>query len=180
MTCQRIQRGDADTSNQRGQFERLSCGWAPGRCESGLLWLTLTLGQEYEFQELVGSGAYAQVWRASSRHREETVAIKKIGKARLRPNSRQRRNVQREVSIMKQLTHPNVIKLFGVWETKTEVILVMEYAAGGMLFTEIAENHTYGYAEGSARGLVGTIIQVLVYMHQHVSGALLLAGCGSP
>jgi hypothetical protein len=59
----------------------------------------------------------------------------------------------------------------------------MEYAAGGMLFNEIAENHTYGYTESVARGMVGTVIQVLVHMHNHVScilGPQLLyffAGC---
>lgn len=35
---------------------------------------------------------------------------------------------------MKELSHPNVIELYGVWETESEVILVMEFAASGMLF----------------------------------------------
>ena len=34
--------------------------------------------------------------------------------------------LQREVSIMRQIRHPNVVQLFDVFETRTQVILVME------------------------------------------------------
>lgn len=38
----------------------------------------------------------------------------------------------REVSIMKNVDHPNIVKLFEVIDSKKYLYLVMEYAAGGM------------------------------------------------
>ena len=37
----------------------------------------------------------------------------------------------REVKIMKQLDHPNIVKLYQVMETDQTLYLVLEYASGG-------------------------------------------------
>nr|XP_058131397.1 MAP/microtubule affinity-regulating kinase 3-like [Dasypus novemcinctus] len=40
----------------------------------------------------------------------------------------------REVSIMKSLSHPNIIRLFEIIDSTKELYLIMEYAHGGDLF----------------------------------------------
>ncbi|KAG8924918.1 hypothetical protein FRC01_010899, partial [Tulasnella sp. 417] len=42
--------------------------------------------------------------------------------------------IEREIVIMKLIDHPNVLSLYHVWETKSELYLVMEYVQGGELF----------------------------------------------
>ncbi|KAG9037548.1 hypothetical protein FRB95_005130 [Tulasnella sp. JGI-2019a] len=42
--------------------------------------------------------------------------------------------IEREIVIMKLIDHPNVLSLYDVWETKSELYLVMEYVEGGELF----------------------------------------------
>ena len=42
--------------------------------------------------------------------------------------------IEREIVIMKLIDHPNILKLYDVWETSGELYLVMEYVAGGELF----------------------------------------------
>ena len=36
-----------------------------------------------------------------------------------------------EITLMKQLDHPNLVKLYETYETETELYLVMEFCEGG-------------------------------------------------
>ncbi|KAL1407107.1 serine/threonine-protein kinase gin4 [Vanrija albida] len=42
--------------------------------------------------------------------------------------------IEREIVIMKLIDHPNVLSLYDVWETNTDLYLIMEYVPGGELF----------------------------------------------
>ncbi|WVQ91456.1 hypothetical protein IAS59_005254 [Cryptococcus gattii] len=42
--------------------------------------------------------------------------------------------IEREIVIMKLIDHPNVLNLYDVWETSSELYLIMEYVPGGELF----------------------------------------------
>ncbi|RFU25616.1 hypothetical protein B7463_g10719, partial [Scytalidium lignicola] len=48
--------------------------------------------------------------------------------------------IEREVAIMKLIQHPNIIKLFDIWENHTEIYLVLEYVDNGELFDHISTN----------------------------------------
>jgi serine/threonine-protein kinase HSL1 (negative regulator of Swe1 kinase) len=43
-------------------------------------------------------------------------------------------SVEREIVIMKLIDHPNIMRLYDVWETSTDLYLIMEYVEGGELF----------------------------------------------
>jgi len=49
--------------------------------------------------------------------------------------------VRREIEVLRHLKHPNVLRLFGVYETQGEIMLEMEYAAGGDLFDLVGEKN---------------------------------------
>jgi serine/threonine-protein kinase HSL1 (negative regulator of Swe1 kinase) len=42
--------------------------------------------------------------------------------------------VEREIVVMKLVDHPNVLKLYDVWETSSSIYLILEYVQGGELF----------------------------------------------
>ncbi|CDO73303.1 hypothetical protein BN946_scf185008.g65 [Trametes cinnabarina] len=43
-------------------------------------------------------------------------------------------SIEREIVIMKLIDHPNIMRLYDVWETSTELYLILEYVEGGELF----------------------------------------------
>ena len=75
------------------------------------------------FQEILGQNpdGSTQVWAARHRVRGDNVAIKIISKRKYDPKA-----LQNEVTILKRLDHPNVVKLYDLFETKNSVYLVME------------------------------------------------------
>ncbi|TVY83053.1 Serine/threonine-protein kinase [Lachnellula suecica] len=42
--------------------------------------------------------------------------------------------IEREVAIMKLIQHPNIMRLYDIWENRTEIYLVLEYVDNGELF----------------------------------------------
>ncbi|GFR67464.1 death-associated protein kinase 1 [Elysia marginata] len=73
------------------------------------------------------SGHFAVVRRAVHKKSGEAFAAKFIRKRRGGGRKGAKaEDIQREVSILKQLDHENVIRLYDVYETGIEVILILE------------------------------------------------------
>ncbi|KAK7156349.1 hypothetical protein R3I94_006432 [Phoxinus phoxinus] len=86
---------------------------------------------EYSRKDLVGHGAFAVVFKG--RHKKKTdweVAIKSINKKNL---SKSQILLGKEIKILKELQHENIVALYDVQETPSSVFLVMEYCNGGDL-----------------------------------------------
>ncbi|XP_064856508.1 serine/threonine-protein kinase ULK2-like isoform X1 [Oncorhynchus nerka] len=86
---------------------------------------------EYSRKDLVGHGAFAVVFKG--RHRKKTdweVAVKSITKKNL---SKSQILLGKEIKILKELQHENIVALYDVQETPNSVFLVMEYCNGGDL-----------------------------------------------
>ncbi|EPE25708.1 Protein kinase-like (PK-like) [Glarea lozoyensis ATCC 20868] len=55
--------------------------------------------------------------------------------------------IEREVTIMKLIQHPNILKLYDIWENRTEIYLVLEYVDNGELFEHISTKGRLSEAE---------------------------------
>nr|XP_033487517.1 serine/threonine-protein kinase ULK2 [Epinephelus lanceolatus] len=94
---------------------------------------------EYSRKDLVGHGAFAVVFKG--RHRKKTdweVAIKSINKKNL---SKSQILLGKEIKILKELQHENIVALYDVQETPNSVFLVMEYCNGGDLADYLQERN---------------------------------------
>ena len=70
---------------------------------------------------------------------------------------------QQEISIMRELDHPNVIKLFEFFEDDRYVYLVMELCEGGELFDKIVAKGKF--TESMARYYFKQLMSALNYIH---------------
>ncbi|XP_058743819.1 serine/threonine-protein kinase ATG1a [Vicia villosa] len=94
---------------------------------------------DYILGPRIGSGSFAVVWRSRHRSSGLEVAIKEIDQTQLSPKVRD--NLIKEITILRTIRHPNIIRLFEAIETNDRIYLVLEYCGGGDLAAYI---HRYG------------------------------------
>uniref|UniRef100_K3WYN0 Protein kinase domain-containing protein n=1 Tax=Globisporangium ultimum (strain ATCC 200006 / CBS 805.95 / DAOM BR144) TaxID=431595 RepID=K3WYN0_GLOUD len=110
-------------------------------------------------QKELGHGHYGTVRTGIHKASGKKMAIKTIPKAKVsRPET-----MRREISILRNLDHPNIIKLYDVFEGNRHLHLVTELCTGGELFDRIiARGH---YSEADAAVLVRKICDAVKHCH---------------
>lgn len=93
---------------------------------------------------------------------QELVAVKVLFKQRITDKADVER-VTREISILKAVSHPGVIRLFEILETPDEICLVMEYAQQGDMADYIRRRDKIPEKEAAA--ILFEIISALEYLH---------------
>ncbi|EEY65462.1 calcium/calmodulin dependent protein kinase, putative [Phytophthora infestans T30-4] len=118
--------------------------------------------EKYRIGRVIGEGNFSVVKECTDRKTGERFAVKCINKAALNPKDRS--NLEQEIEILKDLKHPNIIKLCDVFDGDGPMcFLVMEYAEGGELFDRIIAKEYY--TEGEAKKVMKVVAKVLRYCH---------------
>lgn len=117
--------------------------------------------KNYKLVKTIGKGNFARVMLARHMPTNSEVAIKIIDKTQLNPNSLEK--LFREVSIMKLLNHPSIVKLYEVIETEKTLYLVMEYVSNGEVFEFLVKNGRM--KENVARQKFRQIVSAVQYLH---------------
>lgn len=99
--------------------------------------------------------------KGRSRATNEKVAIKVIAKRKLTEEDKV--GLQNEIDILKQVDHPNIVKLFDIYEDDKYFFLVMELMQGGELFDQILQRERFTEAE--ARDTIAPLFDALIYCH---------------
>lgn len=115
----------------------------------------------YDLQEVVGTGSFGSVMKATHKTCGFICAVKVVEKT----NAKALQEVRTEVDVWKVLEHPHIVKLHSIFEDRSRSYLVMEMCAGGTLFDRIVEAKQF--SETEAVILSQQMIRGLFYMHSH-------------
>ena len=80
--------------------------------------------ERYTKLEKLGEGTYAAVYKGKNRLTGDTVALKEI---QLDPEEGAPSTAIREISLMKELRHENIVKLYDVIHTERTLTLIFEF-----------------------------------------------------
>ncbi|KAL7749066.1 serine/threonine-protein kinase gin4 [Sorochytrium milnesiophthora] len=90
----------------------------------------------YLLTKTLGTGSTGRVKLGTHQKTGQKVAIKIIPRQQLSHGQELNfsRKIEREITVMKLIQHPNVMGLYDVYETAEELFLVLEHVEGGELF----------------------------------------------
>jgi len=117
----------------------------------------------YQIVKTLGEGAFGKVKLAYHITTGQKVALKIINKKLLTKNDMKGR-IEREISYLRLLRHPHIIKLYDVISSPNEIVMVIEFA-NDELFDYIVQRDKM--TEDEARRFFQQIISAVDYCHRH-------------
>ncbi|KAE9601541.1 putative protein kinase CAMK-CAMKL-CHK1 family [Lupinus albus] len=117
---------------------------------------------KYELGRTLGEGNFGKVKFARNSDSGQPFAIKILEKNKI-INLNSTDQIKREITTLKLLKHPNVVRLHEVLASKTKIYMVLEYVTGGELFYKIASKGKLSETEG--RKLFQQLIDGVSYCH---------------
>ncbi|KAJ0965860.1 hypothetical protein J5N97_026998 [Dioscorea zingiberensis] len=121
----------------------------------------LILGR-YELGRLLGKGTFAKVYHGRDLRTAETVAIKVLSKDQVLREPSMADQIQREISVMRLVRHPNVVDLKEVLATRSRIFFVLELARSGELFARVSRGRL---PEHEARRYFSQLISAVDFCH---------------
>ncbi|KAL1963616.1 hypothetical protein VTN77DRAFT_7937 [Rasamsonia byssochlamydoides] len=122
-----------------------------------------TFGQ-YILGQTLGEGEFGKVKLGWKKDGSVQVAIKLIRRESLGSNPSRLPKIYREISILRDLSHPNIVRLHEMVETDRHIGIIMEYASGGELFDYILNNRYL--KDNAARRLFAQLVSGVGYLHK--------------
>lgn len=116
----------------------------------------------YLIGRVLGRGAFGKVNLCINKITGKLVAIKSVKKINLQ-NEESKKKYENEISILKDLRHPNIIMLYETFENDKKIFLVMELCVGGDLLSYLKKRRKI--KESVAKIACKNILYGLHYLH---------------
>jgi serine/threonine protein kinase len=118
--------------------------------------------ENYQVLHLIGEGCFGKVFKGRRKFTGQAVALKFIstrGKS-----DKDLKNLRSEMSILKQLSHENIIRLIDAFETANDFVVVTEYGHGE-LFEVFQDDKRL--PEKEVRKIAIQLVKALFYLHSN-------------
>lgn len=125
---------------------------------------TAVFSERYKGQKVLGKGSFGEVILCKDKITGQECAVKVISKRQVKHKT-DKDSLLREVQLLKELDHPNIMKLFAFFEDPGYYYLVGEVYTGGELFDEIINQKCF--SEMDAARIVKQVLSGITYMHRN-------------
>lgn len=117
----------------------------------------------YRIGKVLGSGAFGEVRLCL--HKESGVqrAVKVLRKKLL--DAKEMDMLKNEISILKEMDHPNIVKMYEFLEDEKRIYIVTEICKGGELFDEILNRSKFN--EQDAAIVMKRLLSAINYCHSN-------------
>ena len=121
----------------------------------------------YGYQNIIAiksqiNGAFGTVLHVFDEKMNKDIAVKVISKIKRSPSYINK--VKEEISILKKLHHPNIVKFYGFLEANSQLLIKMEYIKYGTLKNWIIQNKDK-ISDDEASTIIRNILSAIEYLH---------------
>ena len=121
---------------------------------------------DYCLQKVIGKGSFGKVYYSTKKGSKNKFAIKQL---KITSGSENMENYKKEINILLQVNHPNIIELYEVFKSKQFIYLVFYFCNGGDLLTCLekykAMNNNMPFPEEIVQHLMKQIVSGVQYLH---------------
>ncbi|KAL2979054.1 hypothetical protein AAZX31_13G150400 [Glycine max] len=118
---------------------------------------------KYEVGRTIGEGTFAKVKFARNSETGDSVAIKIMAKTTILQH-RMVEQIKREISIMKIVRNPNIVRLHEVLASQTRIYIILEFVMGGELYDKIVQQGKL--SENESRRYFQQLIDAVDHCHR--------------
>ena len=118
--------------------------------------------KKYEVLGVVGEGAYGIVYKCKNKETGKFVAIKKFKETE---DELVQKTMKRELKMLQQLKHPNIVEFQESFTHKGNLFLVFEYCEKNLL--EVLEESPDGLSPKLIKSLIYQMCKAIAYMHKN-------------
>ena len=123
-----------------------------------------SLFDKYEVKQKIGKGKFGLVKCGINKETKMPVAIKIMAKKNMDKSDLELAKV--EIDILKIGQHPNIIKLYDIYENENYIYIIMEYCSGGDLLSYF-EYHDYELPESKVCEIIHKLSMAIYYLHSY-------------
>ncbi|KAM3138561.1 hypothetical protein pb186bvf_009313 [Paramecium bursaria] len=120
-----------------------------------------SISSYYKIEKQLGEGAFGCVRLVTHKSTGNKRAMKQIKKDKIIKEDEE--SMFAEVNILKELDHPNIVKLHELFQDSKYYYLITEYLEGGELFDKIKQLHNF--SEKMAADFMKQILSAVMYCH---------------
>ena len=136
--------------------------------------LTITSGQfvkegmgdlysNYELCNYIGKGGFGRVYKVHHKLSNQYRAMKIIQCKSL--SDQHSSTIKKEINILKNLDHPNIIKVYEFYQSEKYVYIINELCTGGELFDKIVD--VKFFSENVACNIMRQLLSAVAYCHEN-------------
>ncbi|KAL0984429.1 hypothetical protein UPYG_G00141370 [Umbra pygmaea] len=122
---------------------------------------TNQIKDHYNVHEKLGVGKFSTVFRLSHKESGQVFA----GKFYRARSSREKVLARKEIELMNCLHHPKLVECLGAYDTRSEIVMLLEYIAGGELFTRIVDDN-FEHTEPNSARYMQQLLEGMQYVHR--------------
>ena len=131
--------------------------------ESFILKSNDSLAKKYLKLKEIARGTYSKIYTVQSKSNFKVYICKEILKSKVSDLLK----FKNEINVLSKMDHPNIIRLYEIFEDERHISLIMEYCNGGELFTKIQDRaeKDQAFTEKEAAVIFKQLMSAVSYCH---------------